>query len=176
MFRHKNHVSVFLNRHKKGCLHVLHHVLSCNKPVQVLLTAQCTMAQTDFPTGIQGKLSTPQYHRRAGLRERFCFFCECKLWSGKRSRCIMIFNSPLSQRKRKWSCCAGSWGRMSCILSRNCSQRKDRTKPDFWVLHISCKEDSIPESDFQENLYSLTLEIKVFFLFKTFLFHSFISY
>uniref|UniRef100_A0A0E9SCE8 Uncharacterized protein n=1 Tax=Anguilla anguilla TaxID=7936 RepID=A0A0E9SCE8_ANGAN len=33
---------------------------------------------------------------------------------------LYIETLALSQRSRKWSCCEGSWGRMSSILSRNC--------------------------------------------------------
>lgn len=56
--------------------------------------------------------------RRKVTEEVLCFLF-------KSSRCCLSVNSPLSQRNRKWSCCAGSWGRMSCTLSRNYSRRKE---------------------------------------------------
>lgn len=56
------------------------------------------------------------------------------LWSGIGCRCLQSSNSPLSQRNRKCSCCAGSWGRMSCILCRNWSQRREWRKKTFRAM------------------------------------------
>lgn len=73
----------------------------------------------------------------------------------------LVFNSPLSQRNRKCSCCAGSWGRISCILCRNYRNGEEGTCD--W---------SVSEASITNLMWHFQFKTELFLCLQ---FHSFIS-
>lgn len=101
---------------------ISHHVISL-----VLLHKWNNVTRFFSQFALQEKITLACRMWNYGKTSAFCHF-----QFGRSDRCKVVVNSPLSQRKRKWSCCAGSWGRISCTRTRNCNQTREKRR-GIWL-------------------------------------------